>query len=210
MEKIPEDYSERLDKIIDLSWSIFKSQFTNGRVLVTREAPFQHHLASIIKTVGNLFCIKREEVFFTDLERKCPEIKNKDKYFDMVCGFIINGEEIKASIELKFKTKQQGAQDYGRIDAYKDIEALEESLNQGHSLGRFFMVTDSTSYINPSSRGVGTIFPMHNGHVSKPGKFQAEQCKGREDVVVEIKGQYKFEWEKINNFYFLELNIKQN
>ena len=61
---IPLDYRERLDRILDLSWEIFKSQFINGRILVATEAPFQHHLGNIIKSIGELYCLKRNEVFF--------------------------------------------------------------------------------------------------------------------------------------------------
>jgi hypothetical protein len=203
------EYLARIDKIIDLSWQIFKEQFINGRITITKEAPFQHHFANIIKTVGDLFCIKRNELFFTDLETKCPNIKNKNKYFDITCGFIINQKEIKASLELKFKTKLQGAQDFGRIDSYVDIEALEQSLERGYITGRFFMITDSTAYINKSKKGVGTIFAMHKEHMSKPGIFQSKVCKGRENVMIELKDTYKFDWEYLRNFYFLELKINK-
>ena len=206
---INKEYKERLNQILTLSWDIFKSQFINGRIRITKEAPFQHHFANIIKSIGDLFCIKRNELFFTDLETKCPNIKNKNKYLDFTCGFISDSKEIKAAIELKFKTKNQGAQDFGRIDSYVDIEALELSLDKGYALGRFFMITDSTAYINSSTVGVGTIFSMHNGYISKPGKFQAKECKGRSEVVVGLKNSYKFEWEKIKDYYFLEIRINK-
>jgi hypothetical protein len=201
------DYKERLGEIIDSAWDIFKSQFINGRITITKEAPFQHHFANIIKTLGDLYCIKREEIFFTDLETKCPNIRNKNKYVDITCGFIVGKKEIKAAIELKFKTKQQGAQDWGRIDAYLDIEAVELSNKNDYDVGRFFMITDSTAYINKSKVGVGTIFSMHQDYKSKPGNFQPLKCKGREDTIVKLNGSYSFNWEKHNEFYFLKLVI---
>ena len=56
------------------------------------------------------------------METKCENINGKPKYIDISCGFI---DKINCAIELKFKTAQQGAQDHGRIDAYRDIYALE-------------------------------------------------------------------------------------
>lgn len=206
---IPVNYDERINEIIELSWKLFRSQFLNGRLEINKEAPFQHHFANIIRDVGNLYCIERGELFFTDLETKCEDLKDKNKYIDITCGFIKERKEFKVSIELKFKTARQGAQDHGRIDAYIDIEALELSLDKGFNKGYFFMITDSSIYINPSKKGVGTIFAIHEGHISKSGKFKEEKCKGREDVLAQLKNSYSFNWKKEREFYFLMLPINR-
>ena len=59
---------------------------------------------------------------------------------------------------MKFKTAIQGAQDHRRNDAYIDIEALEIVTKGQFDLGKFYMITDSTPYINQSVKGVGTVF----------------------------------------------------
>ena len=206
---IPEGYIERLGLVLDRSWEIFKSQFINNKFQITKEAPFQLHLAFIIRNMGDLFCIKRKDLFFVDLETKIENIKGKNKNFDITCGFITPTEEIKCAIELKFKTKKQAAQDWGRIDAYADIEGVELTLDQNYSFGRFYMITDSTAYIKKSLRGVGTEFCMYDGHISPPNKTFHYNCQGREHVYVRLKKSYKFEWERINEYYFLELKINR-
>lgn len=204
---IPISYSDRIDEIMNLSWKIFKSQFLNGRLEINKEAPFQHHFANIIRDMGNLYCIRRGEIFFTDLETKCEDLKEKNKYLDITCGFIRGNKEYKVSVELKFKTARQGAQDHGRIDAYIDIEALELTLDKGFEKGFFFMITDSQVYVNPSRRGVGIVFITHNGFVSEPKDYKVKSCKGRENIVVNLKNSYHFNWEKEKDFYFLKLPV---
>jgi hypothetical protein len=199
------DYRERLNAVLDQSWKIFKSQFIHGRHEINKEASFQHHFAQIIRSVGNLYSLGEKDLFKVDLEAKCSDIKGKSKYLDVTCEFV---DEINCAIELKFKTARQGAQDHGRIDAYVDIEALELVTASQYDCGKFYMITDSTAYVNASARGVGTEFAMHHGNKSEAEKrFNYPKSKGREDVVVYLNGSYLFEWEKIGDWYFLELTI---
>lgn len=121
--KIPDDVSERLDLVVKEGWKIFVNQFLNEKYKVELEAPFQLHFASVLKLVGELYCLKRGEVFFVDLESKYQLGKND--YVDITCGFIENGEEKRVPIELKFKTRRQFAEDEGAMQIYKDIYVLE-------------------------------------------------------------------------------------
>jgi hypothetical protein len=202
---IPTDHIERLRRIIDESWRIFQSHFINGRHPILKEAPFQHHFANIISTVGSLYCVTRDDQFFVDLEAKC-QIGVKNKFLDITCSF--QNRNVKCAIELKFKTAQQGAQDHGRIDAYVDIAALEGACKNGYQFGRFYMITDSSVYINQSVKGVGTRFRMHHGHQLLPGQTLKGESKGREDVEVNLDGAYQFNWTKFDKWHFLELRIR--
>lgn len=171
---IPFNYNERLDLVMTSAWTIFKAQFLHNRHYISTEAPFQHHFADIIRQVGNLFCLTREDVFLVDLETRCKDIKEKRKYLDISCEFV---NQISCAIELKFKKASQGAQDHGRIDIYTDIEALELVCTDKFQLGKFYAITDSTPYINQSKIGVGTIFPTHHGHVTEANKSFGHQVR---------------------------------
>lgn len=205
-EIIEFDYSKRLNEVLDLSWKIFKSQFIHGRHEINKEAPFQHHFAQIIRNIGNLYSIAEKDLFKVDLETKCENINGKSKYIDVSCEFV---DQIKCAIELKFKTAQQGAQDHGRIDAYVDINALEQVTESLFHSGKFYMITNSTTYINQSKKGVGTVFATHNGNVTEKGKEYWYDSKGREHVRLTLRNSYHFEWEKINNWYFLDLTVNR-
>lgn len=167
---LPADLEGRLVEVLDASWRIFISGFLGGRHTIETEAPFQHHFANIIRTVGGLYCTERSELFLVDLETRHDGIKGKRKFVDITCCF--QDTETSCAIELKFETAKQGAQDHGRIDAYVDIEALELACcEEGHTFGRFYMITDSTAYVNASQRGVGTVFAMHHGRAAESSRF---------------------------------------
>jgi len=204
---LPLDPIQRLDLVLDEAWRIFKSQFINQRHYIYTEAPFQHHFADIINRVGNLYCINRKDHFLTDLETKFPNLKEKTKYLDITCGF---HEQSSCAIELKYKKESQGAQDHGRIDIYQDLEAVEIACSETYDIGRVYVITDSKPYINQSKIGVGTIFPTHNGHTIIADKEIISTSKGREGVSVKFKCSYKFEWEQIENFYFLSISFSKN
>ncbi|SMD36934.1 hypothetical protein SAMN04488029_3150 [Reichenbachiella faecimaris] len=199
------DYRKRMNAILGESWKIFKSQFIHGRHEINKEAPFQHHFAQIIRSVGNLYSIGENDLFKVDLETKCENVKGKSKYIDISCKFV---KHCNCAIELKFKTSQQGAQDHGRIDVYVDIEALELVTESQFDLGKFYMITDSTPYVNQSRKGVGTVFSTHDGHFSSSNQEFWYNSKGREDVRVNLRNSYNFNWEHIENWYFLELTIE--
>ena len=145
---VPDCHAQRLGQLVDLSWGIFRSRFLAGRHPILKEAPFQHHFANVISSVGSLFCISRDDSFLVDLETRIENVRGKSKYIDITCSF--PNANVSCAIELKFKTAQQGAQDYGRVDAYTDIEALELVCPKHFTFGRFFMITDSKTFaINP-------------------------------------------------------------
>jgi hypothetical protein len=203
--QLPEHHADRLAQIVDQAWLILKSHFVQGRHPILLEAPFQHHFAHILDGYGHLCCTKRDDLFLVDLEFKQSDSTGGREYLDIACSF---PDLARCAIELKFKTKKQGAQDHGRIDAFCDIAALERACQNGFDLGRFYMITNSSVYVNHSRRGVGTVFSMHHGHQTAAGSsFHCPKSVGRQDVKVTLKHSYKFEWERINEWYFLALNV---
>lgn len=205
---IQNEHTERLNEVLDLSWKIFKSQFINGRHEINKEAPFQHHFADIINKVGNLFCLTREDAFYTDLETKFLNLKfeNKHKYIDITCEFY---KKSKCAIELKFKKESQGAQDHGRIDIFQDLEAVELACKEVFNIGKLYVITDSKPYINQSIRGVGTIFPTHNGYKTIPNVPYISTSKGRDNISIILQNEYEFNWEEIQGYYFLSITIRK-
>jgi hypothetical protein len=205
---LPIEHNERLNAVVMLSWKILQTRFTQGRHRIPTEAPFQHYFGHILSIIGESFCMSREDKFVVDLEERILDIKDKSKFIDIVCGF--QNSNTYCAIELKFKKKSQGAQDFGRIDSYVDIEAVELAIEKKkYAMGFFFIITDSTAYVNPSRIGVGTIFPMHDGASVAAGSFTAIHCKGREGVVVTLRDSYSFGWEKSGDWYFMCVPIKK-
>jgi hypothetical protein len=205
-ELIPYDHLERLHHVVDGAWRIFQSHFIYKRHPIPKEAPFQHHFAAILSSIGSLCCIERSDVFFVDLETRCEDIKGKAKYIDITCSY--PNANVSCAIELKFKTARQGAEDHARIDAYLDIEAVELACAAQFNFGRFFMITDSSTYVRPSTRGVGTVFCMHDGFETASGaNLTCPNIKNRHLVSVSLKKPYVFKWLEHDGWYFLELRV---
>ena len=204
-QQLPTPHVERLTHVVDQSWMVLKSRFLQGRHHIPLEAPFQHYFAHILSAYGDLCCTERDDLFLVDLECKSPGPAGGREYIDIGCSFTKHAAS--CAIELKFKTAKQGAQDHGRIDAYQDIEALERARRGGFSFGRFFMITDSSVYVNPSRRGVGTVFATHDGNQTVAGAtFHCPQSVGRSHVQLTLANSYSFQWEQIGNWYFLEIH----
>jgi hypothetical protein len=201
---LPADYSVRMHLLLHEAWRLLKSRFIGGRHEMLVEAPFQHYFADLISSVGNLHCTCREDQFLVDLETKYQNVRGKSKFVDIRCGFV--NRNVTTAIELKFKTAQQGAQDHGRIDVYRDIEAVELVCQMLKCrFGKFYMITDSQVYVNKSSRGCGTRFPLHDGACVDSGE-RISGSKGRECSVM-LMNEYAIEWEQIGKWYFLDLTV---
>ena len=220
---LPTDAIIRIDEILDISWRILKTRFIEKRYEISSEAPFQHYFAHIISTIGDTYCITRTEKFMVDLEVKLEGKNNNDEvkksYIDITCGFSRGGKDSqeKTAIELKFKTKKQGASNDGKNNVFQDIERLEKTINEpSFGQGRFYMITDHQAYVNESTRGgLGTEFTTHDGAETPANhEFYYPESKSKQNVKVNLKNSYLFEWEKIDKksdkkeeWYFLELKV---
>ena len=220
---IPTDDNKRIEEILKLSWRILKTRFIEKRYEISSEAPFQHYFAHIISTIGDTYCITRTEKFMVDLEVKLEGKNNNDEvkksYIDITCGFSRGGKDSqeKTAIELKFKTKKQGASNDGKNNVFQDIERLEKTINEpSFGQGRFYMITDHQAYVNESTRGgLGTEFTTHDGAETPANhEFYYPESKSKQNVKVNLKNSYLFEWEKIDkksdkkeDWYFLELKV---
>ena len=220
---IATDYPSRMKEILDEAWKILKAQFVYKRNDIDKESPFQLQFASIIKNVGELYSIKPGEQFFVGMETKCEDIKEdgKPKYVDITCGFRSGNEpEFSCAIELKFKTRQQSAQDIGRINVYQDLEALEQVCRKGgYDIGKFYMITDSRVYTVMGKGEVADQFMIYDGYLTDGNTIHIHdepEWKNNKYCKVELKNQYKFEWEhseryegdnNVSNWYFLEIDI---
>ena len=121
-------------------------------------------------------------------------------------------ESVMIAIELKFKTKKQGAEDWGRIDSYQDISHLETLKNKGYHSGFFFMITDDHLYLKQSKRGTGVMFPMHEKAITPCNIELIPTSKGRQNRKIIVKKPYKFDWQTAINYnneswYFLKIDV---
>lgn len=201
---------DKLDEVVIKSWEILISKFLCGRFDLTKEAPFQHQFANVLRSVGELYCFSRTEMFLVDLETKEPNVFGKTKFVDITICFLENGKVTSsAALELKFKKKSQGADDFARIDSYIDIASLEEMKNRSYDKSYFYMITDDPIYNKKSREGTtGEIFSMRDDYSPKANEVISNpKCKGRSDVEIVFSNVHTFKWKKKKDWNFLYLKV---
>lgn len=209
---------ERLRRVVNESWALFRERFLMGRYGDLEgflERNFQFHFADILKTIGELHCVKADEIFHVRLE----ETLRSGEHIDIVCYY---EDSKKCGIELKFKTKTQSAEDLGCIGAYKDIKRLESFIDVSDQenqkscfvCGHFFMITNHSLYLKkPSAGSVRDLFPIHQGSQTIPSyKYCCKDKKSvKPPVSITLRSEYKFQWEysktEKQDWYFLDIPI---
>lgn len=208
LEVIPLDIPARLDEIINLSWRIFTNRFINNKYDINLEAPFQLHFASILKNVGDLYCVKKRELFDVNLEVNMPYKINKRNNVDIVLSLINieNDLEYIIPIELKYKTQDQSAEILGVMQIYRDLYSLECLYKKTYPnnciipFSYFFIITDDSRYIKKAKSGVKTVFRTDDSYSIIPGndyKYLESKTakKFHEDYgSFNYLNSYKFNW----------------
>lgn len=217
MEEL-KSYQDRMKEILNASWKIFKWQFINKAFVngITSEASFQFHLASIIKSIGDMY-VSPEEMFYVDIETKW-----NNKKIDITCGFCGPGEKqplYNCAIELKFKRKRdsKGTFSADRIfKMYRDIDYLERETgvkgndkDSCYSEGRFYLITDNSSYKDSEVESEGTVFGLKDGGTTSTQPFRAE------NESMQLTKAYPIVWDEresigkslSDKWYFLEIAV---
>ena len=207
-----------MNEILNASWKVFKWQFINKAFVngITSEASFQFHFASIIKSIGDMY-VSPKEMFYVDIETKW-----NNKKIDITCGFCGPGEKqplYNCAIELKFKRKRdsKGTFSADRIfKMYRDIDYLERETgvkgndkDSCYSEGRFYLITDNSSYKDSEVESEGTVFGLKDGGTTSTQPFRAE------NESMQLTKAYPIVWDEresigkslSDKWYFLEIAV---
>lgn len=191
---IPLDDKERLEQILDDSWSILRTQQDHGAIKLQSEAQFQYHFSNIIADIGRLYCIREDDCFDIDPEERF-QINGKNKFFDIYCRL----NDTKAVAELKFVN---GATDWTRIGVYNDLEKLE-SLPPDITVKRFYLITNSSSYLQNNTR-LSKIIPISDKRKIKgPTTIKDIRIGTYGPYEITLKGSYMFNWSPPGKWRYL-------
>lgn len=177
------------------------------RPIFHSEADFQHALAWKIHLMYNDAKIRLEFNPYTEGQRT---------HIDT----LIQIQEIKYAIELKYKTRKldvdfngesfhllnQSAQDIGRYDFLKDVVRLEKFVsNYDHAKGIAIFLTNDRGYWQKASNGntVDNAFRIFEdrvitGNLNWDDRASAGTKRGRENDLV-IKEKYTLKWKNYSN-----------
>ncbi|GAB6106880.1 hypothetical protein [Fusibacter bizertensis] len=225
LHTIPQAINERIEEMINMAWMIFVNQFISDKYVINLEAPFQLHFSSILKSVGELYCLNKDESFHINLEVNMGE--QRKNYVDIVLEYNIasTGEVYKVPIELKYRTLSQSAEDIGAMEIYKDIYNLEKLTNrktEGTSIIKnsyFFCITNNQRYIKKSGSGLKMVFVTYDEATIEPNK-EYKYLDTNEGLkfynkygAFKFDQQYKFRWHQASkvktkeNYWFLKMKI---
>ncbi len=215
-------YRDRLKKIIDLAFESLYEKINGGLVVVENEASLQLQLSSIMKTLGELFVYKRDELFSIELEKpvtlskgvfgKSKSSKAKIDIFISIEN-VTAGEKHNCAIELKYFKKSNHREPNNRYDVFKDIHNLE-SYGEFTDYGVLLVATDHEHYISQNSYSEDTSdFDFRNGSKYTSGtKLEYKTPKPYGDPI-QLSGNYQFEWLNTvggTSFMLLEVNGSNN
>lgn len=218
LKLVSNDRRSRMDEILNASWKVFKWQFANKVFVrdIGSETSFQFNFASVIRSIGNMYVLPGE-LFYVDIETKW-----NNKKIDITCGFCESGEKqplYNCAIELKFKRKRdsKGTFSADRIfKMYRDIDYLERETgvkgndkDSCYSEGRFYLITDNSSYKDSEVESEGTVFGLKDGGTTSTQLFRAE------NESMQLTKAYPIVWDEresigkslSDKWYFLEIAV---
>ena len=206
--------TERLKEIVDFSYDRLKSKINGGCIEVGNEASLQLHLASILKTVGELYEVNKNERFSIELEKPVVQACrfNKSGSDKAEIDIFIAIENIKkkekysCAIEIKFFKKVNHREPNNRYDVFKDIHNLE---CYDVDFGLLIVVTDHRHYVNQSSYAPATAdFDFRHGKQYKSRTKLIYKTNNPDYPPMTLGGSHKFLWDCVpEGLQFLKLEV---
>ncbi|KKR47539.1 MAG: hypothetical protein UT90_C0006G0055 [Parcubacteria group bacterium GW2011_GWA1_40_21] len=194
------------------------SQLEEKRPVFHSEADLQHELAWLLHNEFPRSSVRLEKPYTSE--------SGKSEYVDIFAGII--GK--KYFIELKYKTKElkpkkeingekfhlknQGAQDCGRYDFWKDVSRIESKVAEtNNSFGYVIFLTNDHSYLR-EPRKTSLTYNYRTTDGRKVTKCSLGSLKGYNkgrERNIKIKNSYEIKWKNYGNhdFKFLLLEIKK-
>ena len=200
---------ERLQDIVEISYELLCNQIVGGKICIHNEASLQMHLGVILKQVGHLYELSKEDHFSIELETWQDiegTIKSKkgrarcDIQLNMTNGY----ETYNVAIELKyFRHHTNEAVTDNRFSILLDLENLEQyKTNNPNLLCYEIVYTDNENYTKIDNRSKIKITPSISGN--------DEPYVGR---IIKLRRTYRSVWDTYNTtdgehgHHFLMINL---
>lgn len=209
---------ERLTRAFNLAYECLRQKINGGRIHVENEASLQLQFAAILKSVGELLEIHRDEFFSIELEKpvsltgatfgKSGSAKAK---VDIFCSYtnISTGKMHSCAIEMKYFKKKNHREPNNRYDVFADIHNLE---NYGSFAGCCFMVvaTDHDHYVSQETYSPDTCdFDFREGKTYKAGAAATYRTQEPYGEPIELANSYSFTWDTAaGGLHFLKLAVE--
>lgn len=213
--------SERLRQLVEIAFDRLCGKIDGQRILVDNEASLQLQLASILKSLGELYEETPDERFNIELEKevKLPvgsfgkSGSNRAK-IDIWLS-IENGllkKKHSCAIELKYFKKTNHREPNNRYDVFKDLQNLER-YGRFVDYGVLIVATDHPHYVSQDSYSEDTSdFDFRHGSKYKSGKVLTYGTPKPYGNPIVLHGDYSFDWRQVPgrlDFLFVEVTPYQ-
>lgn len=194
---------ERLEKVIDISYSILRNKIACGNITVHNEASFQMQFGVILKQVGQLYEFADADKFSIELETvKEIEASTKSANGSARCDISLSlsdgANTASAIIELKYfkYDKAQETVASNRFAILLDIENLEHYKARDARLMCYeILFTNNKNYASSKTAA---------GIKLSPSITQSFTYRGK---TVNLQSSYITEWDMYENHYFMKVKI---
>jgi hypothetical protein len=200
----------RLRAAISAAWTVFARKVGSGLIPINKEASMQLQYAYVLKQLLPLAIQRPDESAELELEPGVKTATGSNNIDLLVHGTSSSGE-IRIAVEMKCYRKlaasggTRGAHDIFMKDVYDDLQILEQYVGQGiASRGVALVMNDLERFINPTVKsGKCWTYDTSQGHTFKGGHFTVPI--GGKAVNIKLSRSYTFNWEKVGQFWFCEL-----
>lgn len=209
---------ERLTRAFNLAYDCLRQKINGGRIHVENEASLQLQFAAILKSVGELLEVSRDEFFSIELEKpvsltgttfgKSGTAKAK---IDIFCSYtsVSSGAVRSCAIEMKFFKRKNHREPNNRYDVFADLHNLER---YGGFANCCFMVvaTDHDHYVNQDLYSPDTAdFDFREGKTYTAGTVASYRTPAPHGEPIQLSGSYAFVWDTtIDGLHFLQLSVQ--
>lgn len=201
-------------EIIESGYRLLTHKLAFGGLTAKNEAAFQLEFGHILKTLGQLYEFRQEDKFhlefetYISLNEKSIKSKSDRARVDLLINYQDENTKTKAAIELKFYKKANHREPNNRYDVFKDISNLELYKEHGIDLCYFILATDHEHYVNQEKYSIDTAdFDFRNDKEYKANSILKYNTAKPYGPDLQLKQDYKFQWDKVNDLHFLKLKV---
>lgn len=211
-------HDDRLIRVFDLSYECLRRKINGGRIRVENESSLQLQFAAILKSVGELLEVERDEFFSIELEKPVVLLEgafgksgSSKAKIDILFSYTNASTKTVRScaVEMKFFKQQNHREPNNRYDVFADLHNLE---NYGHIAELCFMVvgTDHDHYVNQPEYSYATgQFDFREGRKFLGGTTAIYQTANPYGAPITLRGSYEFTWDQAaGGLHFLRVRVE--
>ena len=199
---------ERVRQIVEIAYERFCGKITGKRIEVANEASLQLQLASILKTLGELYEETPAQRFNIELEKsvalsgsKFVKSATKNAKIDIWLSLedTRDGEQHACAIELKYFKRANQREPNNRYDVFKDLHNLERYGNFV-DIGFLLVATDHPHYVSQSEYSEDTrAFDFRDGSNYRAGTELVYHTQTPYGPPIRLRNNYSFRWRLVDS-----------